>query len=190
VAEARLGQFGGKQGTYMTRRFDRMAETKGKGRIHFASAMTLLGHNDGADHAAGVSYLDLAELIIRQGADPDADLKELWRRIVFSISIHNTNDHLGNHGFLLTQEGWKLSPAYDINPDPDGRGLTLNISETDNSLSFDLALEVAHHFRLDPDEAGKSLKVVKDAVASWRDVASKRGISRSEQDALESAFLQ
>ena len=188
VPEARLEQFGRNQGTYLARRFDRVAGSKGKERIHFASAMTLLGHNDGADHVGGVSYLDLVELIIRQGAEPDADLKELWRRIVFSIAIHNTDDHLRNHGFLLTPEGWKLSPAYDINPDPDGRGLNLNISETDNALNFDLALEVAHHFRLEPYQASRILKVVKDAVVDWRVEASRRGIARSEQDAMGLAF--
>jgi len=188
VAEARIERFGGRQRTYLVRRFDRTPGTQGKERIHFASAMTLLGYNDGADHVAGASYLDLVELIIRQGAAPNSDLKELWRRIVFSIAIHNTDDHLRNHGFLLTPEGWKLSPAFDINPDPDGRGLNLNISETDNSLSFDLALEVAHHFRFDPDEAAKSLKVIRNAVAGWRDVASSSGISRAEQDAMELAF--
>ena len=190
VAEARLEQFGGEQGTYMTRRFDRVTGSNGKKRIHFASAMTLLGLNDGADHVAGVSYLDLVELIIRQGAVPEADLEELWKRIVFSIAIHNTDDHLRNHGFLLTPEGWILSPAYDINPDPDGRGLNLNISETDNSLSFDLALEVAPYFRLDGAGASKIMKAVKDAVAGWRDVASSCGISRSEQEAMEPAFVQ
>lgn len=188
VPRARLEQFAGKQHSYLSRRFDRVAGSKGSKRIHFASAMTLLGQSDGADHVAGASYLDLVELIIRQGADPNADLKELWRRITFSIAIHNTDDHLRNHGFLLTADGWRLSPAYDINPDPDGRGLNLNISETDNSLSFDLALEVAHHFRVEPDQAKQILKVVKDAVAGWRGEASKRNISRSEQDAMELAF--
>lgn len=188
MAEARVEQFGRRQGTYLARRFDRVAGSKGKKRIHFASAMTLLGHNDGAGHDAGASYLDLVELIIRQGAEPEVDLRELWRRIVFSIAIHNTDDHLRNHGFLLTPEGWKLSPAYDINPDPDGRGLNLNISETDNSLSFDLAIEVAHHFRLEPDQADRILKAVKDAVAGWRIAAGRRGIARSERDAMELAF--
>lgn len=188
VPEARLEQFGGKQGTYMTRRFDREVGTNGEKRIHFASAMTLLGQNDGDDHVTGVNYLDLVELIIQQGAEPDADLKELWRRIVFSIAIHNTDDHLRNHGFLLTLHGWKLSPAYDINPDPDGRGLNLNISETDNSLSFDLALEVAPNFRLDESEANQILSTVKDSVAGWRSEAGKMKISRSEQEAMELSF--
>jgi len=188
VAEAGIERFGGQQHTYLVRRFDRTPGKQGQERIHFASAMTLLGHTDGADHSEGVSYLELVELLIRQGAEPERDLHELWRRIIFSIAIRNTDDHVRNHGFLLTPGGWKLSPAFDLNPDPDGRGLNLNISETDNSLSFDLALEVAHHFRLDPDEADKSLNVVKAAVAGWRDVASSHDISRSEQDAITPAF--
>ncbi|MDB4617407.1 HipA domain-containing protein [Verrucomicrobiales bacterium] len=188
VPEARLEQFGRKQGTYMTRRFDREVGTNGEKRIHFASAMTLLGQNDGDDHVTGVNYLDLVELIIQQGPEPDADLKELWRRIVFSIAIHNTDDHLRNHGFLLTLHGWKLSPAHDINPDRDGRGLNLNISETDNSLSFDLALEVPPNFWLDESEANQILSTVKDSVAGWRSEAGKMKISRSEQEAMEVSF--
>ena len=190
MAEARMEHFGGRQYTYLVRRFDRTPGTQGKERIHFASAMTLLGYNDGADHTERVSYLELVELLIRQGAEPDRDLHELWRRIVFSIAIRNTDDHLRNHGFLLTPDGWRLSPAFDLNPDPDGLGLNLNISETDNSLSFDLALEVAHHFRLEPDQSNQILKAIKDAVAGWRVEASKRNISRSEQDAMELAFQQ
>ena len=94
--------------------------------------------------------LELVEFLTRKAHRPGSDLEELWSRIVFSIAIHNTDDHLRNHGFLLTDGGWVLSPAYDLNPDPDGTGLSLNISETDNALSFDLALEVAPFFRLKP----------------------------------------
>ena len=111
--------------------------------------MPLLGHNDGADYKDGVSYLELAEFIgriVRYGAQPDADIKQLWRRIVFHLCISNTDDHLRNHGFLLTEKGWVLSPAYDVNPEPLNKRLTLNISETDNSLSLALAREVAEIF--------------------------------------------
>jgi len=188
MADTRLEYFGGEHGTYMTRRFDRAEGSEGRERIHFASAMTLLGYSDGTDHVMGVSYLELVELIIRQGADPDADLEELWRRIVFSISIRNTDDHLRNHGFLLTPVGWKLSPAYDMNPDPDGTGLSLNISETDNSLSFELALNVAPYFRLESKKARRILAEVRAAVSEWRKVAGDCGIARSEQDAMEIAF--
>lgn len=188
VAEARLERFGGRQHTYLVRRFDRYPGSRGAERIHYASAMTLLGYSDGSDHAEGVSYLELAELLIRRGAEPDGDLEELWRRIVFSIAIRNTDDHLRNHGFLLTPDGWRLSPAFDLNPDPDGRGLNLNITESDNSLDYEVALEVAEYFRLNPREARRNLDEVKQAVAGWRDAASRFGIGRAERDAMEVAF--
>jgi serine/threonine-protein kinase HipA len=124
-----------------------IAEAKGQ-RLHFASAMTLLGRTDGADATSGASYLELVDFIIRQGAMPDSDLRELWRRIAFNIAISNTDDHLRNHGFLLTHVGWILSPAYDMNPSPLGRGLSLAINEDDNSPDFELAVSVGEYFRL------------------------------------------
>jgi serine/threonine-protein kinase HipA len=157
-------------------------------RIHFASAMTLLGHADGTDSQAGASYLEIVEFITRQGARPDADLCELWRRIIFSIAIHNTDDHLRNHGFLLTDRGWMLSPAFDLNPDPDGTGLSLNISEDDNALSLDLALEVAPMFRIDRGKADAMIRQVRKVVSKWRRHARDLGIPSAEQDRMASAF--
>jgi len=185
VAEAMNGKFFTKQHTYLTRRFDRTP--KGK-RIHFASAMTLLGYTDGTDHHDGVSYLELAEFIMRNGAQVDQDLEELWRRIVFYISVSNTDDHLRNHGFLLTDKGWILSPGYDINPIQNASGLSLNISETDNSLDFDLALEVAEYFRIDQKKGKQIIKKVKDSVKNWSEVAEENGISKSERNAMANAF--
>lgn len=190
VAEARLERFGARQHTFLVRRFDRVPGAQGARRIHFASAMTLLGHNDGADHTEGASYLDLAELIIRQGAEPERDLRELWRRIVFSIAIRNTDDHLRNHGFLLTPGGWRLSPAFDLNADPDGRGLSLNITENDNALDFDVAREAAVYFRLEPREAGRVIDQVRRAVAKWREVALELGIGRAEVESMAVAFSE
>ena len=150
--------------------------------------MTLLGKTDGADSRDGSSYLELAEFIMRCGAEPERDLRELWRRIVFSIAVSNTDDHLRNHGFLLTKAGWRLSPAYDINPNPQGYGLSLNISESDNALDFSLALTSAHFFRLSSSEAERILKMVKGAVSRWKTYANAVGIPRPEQDAMETAF--
>ncbi len=188
VAEADLQQFGSGHRTFMTRRFDRVHGTNGTQRVHFASAMTLLGHSDGDNHLAGASYLEIVEFLTRQGAEPVSDLEELWRRIAFSIAVHNTDDHLRNHGFLLTENGWLLAPAYDINPDPSGAGLSLNISETDNALSYDLALEVAPYFRLTQQSAEAILRQVKDAVGTWKEHASELGIARSEQEIMAAAF--
>lgn len=188
MSDSSLHRFGDGHQTFLTRRFDRVPGSGGRERIHFASAMTLLGHSDGTDHLAGASYLEIVEFIIRQGARPAADLGELWRRIVFSIAVHNTDDHLRNHGFLLTGSGWLLSPAFDLNPDPEGSGLSLNISETDNALSFDLALEVAPFFRLDSGTADGILRQVRDAVKGWRRQARRLGIPPAEQDLTASAF--
>lgn len=182
IAAGMVKKFNSNHHTYLSKRFDRAS--KG-GRIHFASAMTLLGKSDGV---TGVSYLDLAEFIMQQGAVPDQDLEQLWRRILFSIAIKNTDDHLRNHGFLLTDTGWRLSPAYDINPIYFGTGLSLNISETDNSLDFDLARDVAKYFRLTDTQAKKITDEIKKVVKQWRKRADKYKIPSKEQDLMASAF--
>ena len=82
--------------------------------------MTLLGKKDGANASDGSSYLEMASLIRKYGASPKQDLVELWKRIVFNMAVSNTDDHLRNHGFLLIDEGWHLSPLNDVNPNPDG----------------------------------------------------------------------
>ena len=168
--------------------FDRVRGSNGTQRVHFASAMTLLGHTDGDNHHAGASYLEIVEFLCRQGAATVSDLAELWRRIVFSIAVRNTDDHLRNHGFLLTDGGWILSPAYDLNPEPTGAGLSLNISENDNTLSFDLAMEVASLFRLNHAAAEPILREVKGAVGTWKKQASDLGIARAEQEIMAAAF--
>lgn len=171
--------------TFLTQRFDRTATGK---RIHFASAMTLLRYSDGQDFHDGASYLELAEFISMQGANVDEDLEELWRRIVFSICVSNTDDHLRNHGFLLREKGWQLSPGYDINPTETGTGLKLNISENDNALDLDLALSVIDYFRLNKEQALKIIEQVVIAVKGWKTVASKYRLSREEQELKSLAF--
>lgn len=168
----------------MTKRFDR----QGEGRIHFASAMTLLGRNDGDDAEAGASYLELAEFIMRSGSRPDADLHELWKRIVFSIAVSNTDDHLRNHGFLLDAKGWRLSPAYDINPSPDSAGLSLAIDEHDNSLDFEMALSAAQYFRLTKPEALAIMEKIQGLASTWRERAKALGIARIEIERMRAAF--
>jgi len=185
VPESVTGKFYSKKHTFLTKRFDRINAGE---RIHFASAMTLLGLTDGTNHSLGTSYLDLAEFIIRYGVSPNEDLEELWRRIVFYISISNTDDHLRNHGFLLTEKGWRLSPAYDINPVPTGTGLSLNISTTDNALSFDLALEVAEYFRVADEKATEIISIILSEVSKWESVAEKIGIPKSQRSAMAKAF--
>lgn len=188
VAEARAEKFGRPDHTFMTKRFDRIVKNGVRHRRHFASAMTMLGYSDGTDHSDGASYLEIVEFLLQNGADVAADLHQLWRRIVFSIGVSNTDDHLRNHGFLLEPEGWKLSPAYDINPDPTGTGLSLNISEIDNSLNLELAMEVAGYFRIESDEARAIITQIKEAVSDWQSIATEFGISRNEQEAMSPAF--
>jgi len=107
---------------------------------------------------------------------------------VFSIAVSNSDDYLRNHGFLLEEKGWRLSPAYDINPSPDSVGLSLAIDEHDNSLDFDLALSVAKYFRLTVEEAQLIIDSVKAAVATWRGRAKRMGIAGSEIDRMARAF--
>ncbi len=185
VAEARLERFNSHHHTFLSKRFDR---TNTGRRIHFASAMTLLQYTDGEDASTGASYLELAELIMREGSEPKRDLAELWRRIVFNICVSNTDDHLRNHGFILTASGWELSPAFDMNPTPYGDGLKLNISETDNSQHMDLAYSVAKYFRLKPDEAKAIGNKVIDVVSNWCEEADKLKISAREQKRMSKAF--
>jgi len=150
--------------------------------------MTLLGYPDGTDYQSGVSYLDIAGFIIQHGAQPNADLEELWKRIVFYICVSNTDDHLRNHGFLLTDKGWILSPAYDINPVETGTGLSLNISDNDNSLDLRLAREVAPYFRVSDKRANEIIDLVQKAVSKWEKEAERTGVSKSERELLSRAF--
>jgi serine/threonine-protein kinase HipA len=185
VAEASVRRFGSRHRTFLTRRFDR---TDAGERLHFASAMTMLNHVDGDSAASGASYLELVEFISKEGACATEDLEQLWRRIVFSICVSNTDDHLRNHGFMLRPEGWALAPAYDMNPVAAGDGLQLNISESDNEQDLDLALSVAGYFRLKKPKAGKIIKDVIQSVKSWRAIAGTAGISKGEQDRMSRAF--
>ena len=181
TAEASCRRFGGRHHTFVSRRFDR----SGQERIHFASAMTMLERSDGE---SGASYLDIAEVLMREGAHAARDLEQLWRRIVFNVCVSNVDDHLRNHGFLLEPNGWSLSPAYDMNPVPTGAGLTLNISETDNAQDLDLAREIAPAFRVGALRASAIIEEVRRVVVGWRTEAMALGIARDEQELMADAF--
>jgi len=185
VAVSKIQKFSGKYYTFLTRRFDR---TNTGERIHFASAMTMLGYVDGNNFQDGVSYLEIVDFLTKNGAKIESDLRELWQRIVFNIFVSNTDDHLRNHGFILTEKGWILSPAFDINPNEDGAGLSLNISLDDNSLDLDLTLEVADYFRLTREDALKVIEDIKKSVTNWRSVANKYQLPRSEQELMAKVF--
>lgn len=187
VPMAKAERFGNKHHTFLVKRFDRLL---GEKRIHFSSAMTLLQHKDGDNHESGASYLELVDFIISSGAPSkvNRDLEELWRRIAFSVAVSNSDDHLRNHGFLLSEEGWELSPAYDINPNEMALGLSLNISDASNSLDFDLVKSVAKDFRVDPKRADEIVVKILREVSSWEKVAEQFGIPRSERQRMEKAF--
>lgn len=184
--EAMTRVLGSRHHTFLSKRFDRSRGARR--RIHFASAMTLLRRQEGDDDAVGASYLEIAEFLMRQGAAPNRDLEQLWRRIVFFICVSNTDDHLRNHGFLLSPAGWRLAPAYDMNPVAFGDGLRLNISESDNSQSLELAEAVAPYFRLDPKKAQSIIREVKGAVRDWRQGAKSLRLSSAATERMANAF--
>jgi serine/threonine-protein kinase HipA len=184
TVHSRAEKFSEQGHTFLIKRFDR----EGAQRIHFASAMTLLGHHDGDGEAIGVSYLDLVDLIEHISENPNRDLEELWRRVVFNILVRNTDDHLRNHGFLLGAKGWKLSPVYDVNPQPWQGGLAINIDENHNECSLELAFSVAEYFRLSKKRAEQVVKDVEMAVKEWENKARVRGLNRDEIERMRAAF--
>jgi len=184
MAKSRLEHVTGPYDTFFTKRFDRDHQD----RIHFASAMTMTGYTEELIRDKIPSYLDIAEFIQFSGSEPDQDLKQLWRRMVFHIYISNTDDHLRNHGFILTAKGWRLSPAFDINPSTDKAGLALNIDMDNNGRDIELAISVGPLFRLNDKEMRDIVEEVETSVAQWRDVAKEIGIPRGEQALMTPAF--
>ena len=184
MAPCHMERILGKHHTFFTKRFDR----KNGERIHFASAMTMTGNNEDTIRDNQASYLDIAEFISNHGANIEANLHQLWRRIIFNIAISNTDDHLRNHGFILTKEGWILSPAYDLTPSIDKDGLALNIDTDNNELDFDLAKSVGEYFRLNNNQMEEIIQQVLGVTTKWKTMANEIGISRSEQEVMEKAF--
>ena len=184
MSTCRIERIVGKHHTFFTKRFDR----HGDERIHFASAMTMTGNNEDTIRDTQASYLDIAEFISNHGANIESNLHQLWRRIIFNIAISNTDDHLRNHGFILTKEGWILSPAYDLNPSIDKDGLALNIDTNNNNLDFELAKSVGEYFRLNNTQMDNIINKIATVVIDWKAIAATIGISRAEQKLMEKAF--
>lgn len=185
VPKAKSRKFSGLGTTFLVKRFDR----DGNKRIHFSSAMTMLGKTDGANATDGSSYLEIASFLKANGASPQNDLEELWKRIVFSMAVSNTDDHFRNHGFILTNSGWRLSPLYDVNPDIYGEYLSLNVNDEASGIDFDLAVDSAKYYGVEKDRASKIAKCIEaDVSANWRKLAGKYGISRSEIERMSPAF--
>jgi len=183
VPDARLEKLTEKYGTYCVSRFDRVGES----RRMFASAMTMLERQDGD---GGASYLDLAEFISDNGAADhiERDLEQLFRRAAFNVLVGNRDDHLRNHGFIREPSGWRLSPAYDVNPNVNKAAHTLTFDGSNPAPSIELVLSTADLYRLDTAKAKKIVADVRAAVATWNDRAAALGIPRSEVARMETVF--
>ena len=166
----------------VSRRFDR----RGKIRIPYLSAVSMLETAERESH----TYMDLADALTRHGAQPIEDKRELWRRMVFNMLISNTDNHLRNHGFVRQgQLGWRLAPAFDLNPVPAFLGPRVFATGLDGGdLSVARALDVAHYFQLDGSEARAAMGDVAQAVSLWRQIAKDLGVARTEIDRMRSAF--
>ena len=185
AADTRVISTNEKYHTLLSRRFDR---TENGRRIHFASAMTLLGLNDGDNATTGNGYLDIVDFILSGCTDVDANLRELFRRVAFNICVGNSDDHFRNHGFLLTAKGWKLSPAYDMNPTlNDHQNLLIN-SNT-NKADLSILLDSCEEYMLTTDVAKKIIDDVVEAVKDWKSIANRLGIAKREMSIFEKVFV-
>lgn len=178
AAKTKVIATGEKYHTLLSERFDRTEDGK---RIHFASAMTLLGLNDGDNATTGHGYLDIVDFIIQNCTDVERNLQELYRRVAFNICIGNSDDHFRNHGFLLTAKGWTLSPAYDMNPTLN-EYQSLLISSTSNKADLGILLDACGDYMLNRKTAEQIISEVTEAVKRWREIAICQGISKREID--------
>jgi hypothetical protein len=169
---------GEKYHTLLSKRFDRSQEGK---RIHFASAMTLLGLEDGDNATNGHGYLDMVDFILQNCTDVERNLQELYRRVAFNICIGSSDDHFRNHGFLLTAKGWTLSPAYDMNPTLN-EYQSLLISSTTNKSDLSILFDTCEDYMINFKTAEKIISEVVEVVKEWRELAIRLGISKSEMN--------
>ncbi len=184
AAETKVITTNDKHHTLLSRRFDR---TYAGRRIHFASAMTLLGLNDGDNATTGHGYIDIVDFIISGCTDVDANLRELFRRVAFNICVGNSDDHFRNHGFLLTAKGWTLSPAYDMNPTlNDYQSLLIN--NKTNTADLSILLDSCDEYMLTHEVAKGIIDEVLEAVKGWRTLANRLGIAKREMNLFEGVF--
>ena len=169
----------------LSRRFDRTDDNR---RIHFASAMTLLGLTDGDNATTGHGYLDIVDFIVQSCTQVEANLQELFRRVAFNVCIGNSDDHLRNHGFLLTAKGWTLAPAYDMNPTLN-EYQSLLISSSSNKADLSVLLEACEEYMLTRATAERIVAEVTTAVRDWQKVAQRIGIAKREQDMFSARFI-
>jgi serine/threonine-protein kinase HipA len=181
VPEARWARFSSYGHTFLSKRFDR----QGTKRLPFSSALALLGKKDGEE----ASYLDLVSLILTLGGNPLADLKELYRRLIFNIVIVNTDDHLRNHGFLCEGKNWVLSPAYDLNPNPNKDQLTLSLDGVSHDLDLNRALKEAPRFHLQAGEAeGITFQIQETIKKNYFSLCQHYEIAREDAEKMAAYF--
>ena len=173
VAKTRTVRISKGRDLLLSERFDR---TAGGRRIHFASAMSLLGLDDGAGSSTGNGYLDIVDFILRGCVDARKNLRELYRRVAFNVLFGNSDDHFRNHGFLLTAKGWTLSPAYDINPGTKTHQCLLIDQYTEES-DINALLGACESYMLDRKDAGEIIEEVRAAIRDWRKTATRLQIS-------------
>ena len=184
AAETRVIFTNDKYHTLLSRRFDRKEDGK---RIHFASAMTLLGLNDGDNANTGHGYLDIVDFILQNCTNVEDNLQELYRRVAFNICIGNTDDHFRNHGFLLTAKGWTLAPAYDMNPTLK-EYQSLLINNTTNKSDLNELLNSCEEYMLQKHIAQQIISKVLNAVKYWQSLANRLGIIKTEQNMFYTIF--
>ena len=172
VAKTRTIRISKDRDLLLSERFDR---TKDGRRIHFASAMSLLGLDDGAGSSTGNGYLDIVDFILRGCTDVRQNLRELYRRVAFNVMFGNTDDHFRNHGFLLTPKGWTLSPAYDINPGAKSHQCLL-IDEYTEQSDINALLSASENYMLEKEEATEIIEEVRDVIKDWRKTATEQQI--------------
>jgi len=182
VPPARTYAFGGEFHTFCVQRFDRVE----KRRRFYASAMAMLQK----DQSDGTSYLDIAEFLHHRGAKQHvaADLEQLFRRVAFNVAIGNRDDHLRNHGFILTSNGWRLAPAFDVNPNVDKAEHVLNLDESDNRPSLATVIDTAEWYSLSKDSGAKIVGEITEATSRWRQLATRAKIARADIELTAVAF--
>jgi serine/threonine-protein kinase HipA len=184
VPASELRRFSGEYHTFCVQRFDR----SGARRRFYASAMALLRKNQ----SEGTSYLELAEFLHARGAKDHiaSDLEQLFRRVVFNVAIGNRDDHLRNHGFLLTPTGWRLAPAFDLNPNTDRADHVLNIDESDNRPSLATVIETSEWYVESKDRGRAIVAEVLNETRHWRRAAQTLRIARADIELTATAFAE
>lgn len=184
AAETRVIPTDGPYHILLSKRFDRIDNGC---RRHFASAMTLLGLNDGCDAKTGNGYLDIVDFMLQGCCDVEKNLRQLYRRVAFNIAIGNSDDHFRNHGFLLTPRGWTLSPAYDLNPTLN-EYQSLLINSATNHADLNVLLDSSEEYMISKEEARTIIQEVVESVKNWKALATRLGIAKREMDMFEQVY--